>query len=184
VGISQTIRRWTEGATYILQGDHHVGHWPTFLVYSCNVSWQLYIGSISADWCILLPLHCEIRPKNREFEWQFLIIEVLFPLAMGVDRFACEWYLLIPSSTVLPALNKNAVESLFDGFGPLTATHLLSAHSADHGLFVKHRFALFATSVTQWQYSYAESYENLPTIIFNTRRWTFSSDSMFVLLKD
>ena len=30
VGISQTLRRWTEGATYIRQGDHHVGHWPTF----------------------------------------------------------------------------------------------------------------------------------------------------------
>jgi len=22
--------RWTEGATYVWQGDHHVGHWPTF----------------------------------------------------------------------------------------------------------------------------------------------------------
>ena len=32
VGVSQTLRCWTEGATYILQGDHHVGHWPTFLV--------------------------------------------------------------------------------------------------------------------------------------------------------
>jgi len=30
VGVSQTLRRWTEGATYIRQGDHHVGHWPTF----------------------------------------------------------------------------------------------------------------------------------------------------------
>ena len=29
VGISQTLRHWTEGATYIWQG---VGHWPTFLV--------------------------------------------------------------------------------------------------------------------------------------------------------
>jgi len=26
VGVSQTLRRWTDGATYI----HHVGHWPTF----------------------------------------------------------------------------------------------------------------------------------------------------------
>jgi len=26
VGVSQTLRRWTEGATYIRQGDHHVGH--------------------------------------------------------------------------------------------------------------------------------------------------------------
>jgi len=26
VGISQTLRHWTEGATYVRQGDHHVGH--------------------------------------------------------------------------------------------------------------------------------------------------------------
>ena len=32
VGVSQTLRRWTEGATYVRQSDHHVGHWPTFLV--------------------------------------------------------------------------------------------------------------------------------------------------------
>jgi len=32
VGDSQTLRRWTEDATYIRQGGHHVGHWPTFLV--------------------------------------------------------------------------------------------------------------------------------------------------------
>ena len=30
VDVSQTLRRWTEGATYIRQGGHHVGHWPTF----------------------------------------------------------------------------------------------------------------------------------------------------------
>ena len=30
VGVSQTLRRWTEGATYVWQGDHQVGHWPTF----------------------------------------------------------------------------------------------------------------------------------------------------------
>jgi len=30
VGVSQTLRRWTEGATCIRQGDHQVGHWPTF----------------------------------------------------------------------------------------------------------------------------------------------------------
>jgi len=32
VGISQTLRHWTEGATYIRQGSYHVGHWLTFLV--------------------------------------------------------------------------------------------------------------------------------------------------------
>jgi len=30
VGVSQTLRRWTEGATYMRQGGHHVGHSPTF----------------------------------------------------------------------------------------------------------------------------------------------------------
>jgi len=30
VGVSQTLRRWAEGATYIRQGGHHIGHWPTF----------------------------------------------------------------------------------------------------------------------------------------------------------
>jgi len=34
VGVSQTSRRWTEGATYIRPGGHHVGHWPTF--YLCS----------------------------------------------------------------------------------------------------------------------------------------------------
>jgi len=32
VSVSQTLQCWTEGATYIRQGGHHVGHWPTFLV--------------------------------------------------------------------------------------------------------------------------------------------------------
>jgi len=32
VGVSQTLWHWTEGATYIKQGSHHVGHWLTFLV--------------------------------------------------------------------------------------------------------------------------------------------------------
>jgi len=30
VGVSQTLRHSTEGATYVWQGDHQVGHWPTF----------------------------------------------------------------------------------------------------------------------------------------------------------
>jgi len=36
VGVRQTLRHWTEGATYIRQGGHHVGHWPTFLVCICD----------------------------------------------------------------------------------------------------------------------------------------------------
>ena len=29
VGVSQTLQRLTEGATYVRQGVHHVGHWST-----------------------------------------------------------------------------------------------------------------------------------------------------------
>jgi len=39
VSVSQTLRCWTEG-TYVRQSDHHVGHWPTFLVMSV---WMIYI---------------------------------------------------------------------------------------------------------------------------------------------
>ena len=31
VGVSQTVA-FTEGVTYIRQGGHQAGHWPTFLV--------------------------------------------------------------------------------------------------------------------------------------------------------
>ena len=36
-GVSQTLRRWTEGASYIRQGDHHVGLRSTFLVVLCFI---------------------------------------------------------------------------------------------------------------------------------------------------
>ena len=35
MGVSETLQRWTEGATYIRQGGHHVGHWSTFLSLIC-----------------------------------------------------------------------------------------------------------------------------------------------------
>jgi len=48
VGVSQTLRRWTEGATYVRQGDHHVGHWPTFLVFSVFLSPYGRLSGISS----------------------------------------------------------------------------------------------------------------------------------------
>ena len=33
-GVSQTLRRWAEDATYIWQGSHHTGHRPTFYWFS------------------------------------------------------------------------------------------------------------------------------------------------------
>jgi len=58
VGVSQTLRRWTEGATYIRQGGHHVGHWPTFLVarYLTNTNFRFLLEarvrtvSVLRDW--------------------------------------------------------------------------------------------------------------------------------------
>ena len=47
VGVSQTSQCWTEGATYIQQGGHHVRHWPTFLVW-------LWFAGTSVGAC-----HCE-----------------------------------------------------------------------------------------------------------------------------
>ena len=45
VGVSQTLRRWTEGATYIRQGGHHVGHWRTFLVLSSSIFFFFFYSS-------------------------------------------------------------------------------------------------------------------------------------------
>ena len=54
VGISQTLQCWTEGTTYIRQGDHRVGHWPTFLVfvivYLCMCAFVV-LGLISSVLC-------------------------------------------------------------------------------------------------------------------------------------
>jgi len=54
VGVSQTLRSSTEGATYVRQGDHLVGHWPhsssfSFLAYSQS----LEIGCLPYfhTWC-------------------------------------------------------------------------------------------------------------------------------------
>ena len=44
VGVSQTLRRWTEGATDVRQGDHHVGHWPTFKSVYVSVLWRCWLG--------------------------------------------------------------------------------------------------------------------------------------------
>jgi len=55
VGVSQTLRRWTEGATYIWQGGHHVGHWPTFLVLiiimQSSLFFQLHYSVVSNTLC-------------------------------------------------------------------------------------------------------------------------------------
>ena len=59
VGVSQTLWRWTEGATYIRQGGHHAGHWPTFLVVNC-IATQCIVSSflVTCDPVWTTPLLC------------------------------------------------------------------------------------------------------------------------------
>jgi len=91
VGVSETLRRWTDGATYVRQGDHHVGHWSiTFIfvyIYKlfvvagycsfCNFcdgrDWKLSVLFYSAVislvltawcWCSVLAVQCIL--------WQFV----------------------------------------------------------------------------------------------------------------
>ena len=54
VNVSQTLRRWTEGAIYIRQGGHHVGHWPTFLVLSHSPETATSLHTHCADCAIVI----------------------------------------------------------------------------------------------------------------------------------
>jgi len=62
LGVSQTLRRWTEGATYIRQGGHHVGHWPTFLVLNMLIfvsfSLRVYFSFSFQFQLTNISLHC------------------------------------------------------------------------------------------------------------------------------
>jgi len=58
LGVIQTLQRWTEGATYIRQGGHHVGHWPTFLVTSSIPS--ITLNSLQENLSVTLMLHIHL----------------------------------------------------------------------------------------------------------------------------
>jgi len=60
VGVSQTLRRWTEGATYIRQGDHHVGHWPTSLVLKVRM-----LLSVSCAWHVRWLFACRSQESSK-----------------------------------------------------------------------------------------------------------------------
>jgi len=57
VGVSQSLRRWTKGATYIRQGGHHVGHWP-HSSYLCSIIVNTGSGmQDELDGCIVRNAH-------------------------------------------------------------------------------------------------------------------------------
>jgi len=54
LGVSKTFRCWTEGATYIRQGGHHIEHWPTFIAvdllwYQSHRVWAIIILQVSCN---------------------------------------------------------------------------------------------------------------------------------------
>jgi len=57
-----TSRRWTEGATYNRQGGHHVGHWPTFVVWYLRYAAKFvhiltYLSFVSWIWVTMMLFH-------------------------------------------------------------------------------------------------------------------------------
>ena len=60
VCVSQTLRHWTKGATYIRQGGHYIGHWPTFLVVRFCFSLM----------CPKWPILCRMVHKNLNSVYQ------------------------------------------------------------------------------------------------------------------
>jgi len=80
VGISQTLRRWTEGATYVWQSDHHVGHWPTFLVKFSFIDHYSFIHSFSHSTCLLIILSMFIFVPV--FQWPLRPIETNYTVSV------------------------------------------------------------------------------------------------------
>ena len=64
------MRRWTKGATYIRQGGHHVGHWPTFLVgvgYMCCIASLPSVLWVGFTALTLLVRHQEEHPVHKNW---------------------------------------------------------------------------------------------------------------------
>ena len=85
LGISHTLRRWTEGATYIRQGSHHIEHWPTFLVMNGKHNMQPRSNSQSAVYkaalCFRLVLyHLGITLKQHNFNRNSALHNDMFSL--------------------------------------------------------------------------------------------------------
>ena len=78
VGVSQTLRRWTEGATYIRQGGHHVGHWTTFLVkVTSTLMWLLCVPLYRSGWKLrVLNNYSPFWPQFTETSFHIVICTV------------------------------------------------------------------------------------------------------------
>ena len=66
VGVSQTLRHWTEGATYIHQGGHHVGIGPHSSFLFCFIQYlsRDCLGRASLKWSILCLVGCKTLTES------------------------------------------------------------------------------------------------------------------------
>jgi len=100
VGVSQTLWRSTEGATYIRQGGHHVGHWPTFLV---------------CIYFIMLPYYMTNKDYHifRQAGWQVAIVSGSIYSFKSFGSKYCIFYFDLPSLTLTVAITSAKFESQF-----------------------------------------------------------------------
>jgi len=67
VSVSQTLRHWTEGATYIRQGGNHIGHYSCVVCFCC-VSFSFFFSTSPRDWLERTfpkwPILCRVGRKN------------------------------------------------------------------------------------------------------------------------
>jgi len=87
VGVSQTLRRWTDGATYIRQRGHHVGHWPTFLVVIILAKGYCTLFSVCRLSLILSPYDWLSHPTYKSCVLLLRLITLLV-LMSAQTRFA------------------------------------------------------------------------------------------------
>jgi len=94
VGVSQTLRCETEGATYIWQGGHHVGHWPIFLVVLTHINTEMMLFPYLHDCCLVSVRHCLYfkcsfsRESELSVSPRFLTCSGTEPLALSGAVFS------------------------------------------------------------------------------------------------
>jgi len=120
VGISQTLRRWTEGASYILLGGHHVGHWPTFLV--CFI--------------IALVVYCMMHNTSCDMRLILFIFVSYYVIITGSIARSASLPLLWPPYVIGGPLY----------FCPVVSFHLLSSSFFSSPNLSGHRLDLYHTS--------------------------------------
>jgi len=122
--VSWTLRRWTEGATYIRQGGHNVGHWPTFLV----LSFFSRLISAATDWMSTILLHSanlEFRSVLHAARWKCRSQKIAKNWPSGHHRTTLSGY-IFPTDACINNRKKTCqayVLHMFPQYGVLRPTN-------------------------------------------------------------